>query len=398
MLVLLLLAASAAAVRHDQTPLRSECESGAAPVATLAAGHPVRIRFSIAGGTPCYKLSALVDGREVTGYLNRTELTGLEEFDGARQSAAAVAAIGNIQAHAAAGVQGASGVSEALAAIDASEPARALDLLRPLLGLRPDPDLLALAGVAAWRNDEPRAALEYWRRSLSLRPDPRIEQLCRTVEREAAGDRSSGRIYGLRVLLRFEPGAVAPELARAMVGVLDGELERVSNQLGCATRERLVAVVQSREAYLASTGAAEWSGGRYDGRIRIALLEEHGLGPRTRRVFAHEIVHACLANLGRYPAWLHEGLAQWLSGDRLGDAERLWLGGRIRGGAFPKLDDLGRNLGSMDAQAARGAYALALEAASMLMAEYGGLGIRNVLANPALLAQITGELNRKLGL
>jgi hypothetical protein len=283
-------------------------------------------------------------------------------------------------------------------AIDANEPARALELLQPMLRSRADPDVLALAGVAAWRNDEPRAALDYWNRSLTMRPDGRLEQLCRTVEREASGDRSSGRAYGLRVLLRYEPDTVPPELARSMVLALDSEVERISMQLGCSTRERLVAVVQSRQAYLASTGAAEWSGGRYDGRIRIALIDEGVVGPRTRRVFAHEVVHACLANLGRWPPWLHEGLAQLLSGDRLTDAERTSIRHKARSGAFPKLDALGRDLGSMNAEAARETYALALEAASFLMERYSGIGIRNVLSNPSLLQQITGELNQRLGL
>jgi hypothetical protein len=393
--VLLLLAVS---VRQDHTVLRSGCEGTASPVATLSAGQPVTIRFAIAGDAPCYKVSVETGGKVVSGYLSRSDLTSLDQFEGARRDAGAVAVVGGVQQQAAGAVQGRTDVRGVVEAIEGNEPARALELLKPMLTARADPDLLALAGVAAWRNDEPRTAIEYWNRSLGMRPDPRIEQLCRTVEREASGDRSNGRAYGLRVLLRYEPDAVKPDLARSMVLALDAELERISGQLGCSTRERLIAIVQSRDAYLKSTGAAEWSGGRYDGRIRIALIEDEAVGPRTRSVFAHEVVHACLASMGNWPPWLHEGLAQWFSGERLSPQERAWVRKRVEERAFPKLAGLGRNLGAMDSEAARATYGLALEAATLLMEQYSGLGLRNVLANRNLLEQVTGELNRKLGL
>jgi hypothetical protein len=393
--VLLLLAVS---VRQDQKVLRAGCEVTAPPVATLTGGQPVTVRFAISGDAPCYKVAVERDGKVVSGYLSGSDLSGLEAFDGARRDGGAMAVVGGVQQQAAQAVQGRSHLRGVVQAIEGNEPARALELLKPMLSAGADPDLLALAGVAAWRNDEPRSALDYWNRSLRMRPDARIEELCRTVEREASADRSNGRAYGLRVLLRYEPDSVKPELARSMVLALDAELERIAGQLGCSTRERLVAIVQSREAYLKSTGAAEWSGGRYDGRIRIALIGDEAVGPRTRRVFAHEVVHACLASMGSWPPWLHEGLAQWISGERLSAGERASLRRLVEEKKFPKLAELGRDLGSMEGDAARATYALALEAATILMEHYSGLGLRNVLANRGLLEQLTGELNRKLGL
>jgi hypothetical protein len=161
---------------------------------------------------------------------------------------------------------------------------------------------------------------------------------------------------------------------------------------------RLVAIVQSREAYLASTGSAEWSGGRYDGRIRVALVEDAFVGPRTRRVFAHELVHACLANLGQWPPWLHEGLAQKLSGDRLSPAARARLNAMIEARKFPKLESLGRNLAALSAGDVQSTYALALLAVERLLEMHGAMGLRNILANPHLLAQWTAGLDRDLGL
>ena len=130
-------------------------------------------------------------------------------------------------------------------------------------------------------------------------------------------------------LLRYDGAVADPGTAQAMVAILEEEFTRVSFQLGCRAEERIVTIVQSREAYLKTTGAPGWSGGGYDGKIHIPVLDGTQATPRIRQVFAHELVHACLSNIGAWPAWLHEGLAQRLSPARLcgrasGRQSRCW--------------------------------------------------------------------------
>src|SRR5262249_44344370 len=156
---------------------------------------------------------------------------------------------------------------------------------------------------------------------------------------------------------------------------------------------RIVTIVQSREAYHAGQ-PAEWAGGHYDGRIHIPIAPAKNIDPQTKRVFAHEIVHACLANIGSWPAWLHEGLAQRLSGDRVQPPQREVLKVLARAGQLPKLEALGNGWARLNATQASVAYTLAL-AAIELFSE-GQLGARNLLNNPDLLAQVTPDLDRKL--
>jgi hypothetical protein len=185
-----------------------------------------------------------------------------------------------------------------------------------------------------------------------------------------------------------------------MVRVLDDELARVSLELGCRPAERITAVVQSPAAYRATTQAAEWTGGMFDGRIHVALPEGPPAGAqvtaRTRQIFAHELVHACLASMGPWPAWLHEGLAQRLSGEPFGAAQRAEVEQAIRHGEFPPLGSLGRNWMTLDARRARLAYALAYLASERLAQH--PLGVRNLLRNPDQLERVTRDLDRELGL
>jgi hypothetical protein len=367
----------------------------------------VEIRFSLADGSACYKVQARAAGGDVLGYVAGRDLAGLDEFERQRRGGQTVSAAAppspapppnlpqpDIAMRTADPLLGR--VSKLL---QANQPREALDLLEPALRQgKPNPDVLMAAGLAAYRADDLRGALDYWQESLAQRPNAQLEALYKQVEREFHADGSGDKLYGYRFQLRYEGATVPADVARAMVAVLDEEFTRISAQLGCPANDRIPVVVQSREAYLRTTGAAEWSGGQYDGRIHIALLEGSTIGAQTRRVFAHEIVHACLANLGRWPSWLHEGIAQKLSGDVLSDGSRAELDELIRRHAVPRLERLAESWSRMDAGRARVAYHLALAAADALYDSYAAYGIANLLRDPERLPQVAAELDRKLGL
>ena len=120
-----------------------------------------------------------------------------------------------------------------------------------------------------------RRAIEYWKESLEKEPNPSLERLLQRAQREAQGDTSAGRKYGARFLLRYDETKSDSESARGLLAVLEEEYSRISYELGCPFEERLTAIVQPLDAYRRSTEAAEWSGGQFDGRIRVAMLERN---------------------------------------------------------------------------------------------------------------------------
>ena len=160
------------------------------------------------------------------------------------------------------------------------------------------------------------------------------------MERETKGDQSNDRLYGMRVLLRYESSAIPVETARQMTAVLDQEFARISNELGCSAEERVIAIVQSKEAYRKSTDTAEWNGGQFDGKIRVPMFDPRVVDSTLLRSLAHETAHACLTMLGHWPAWLQEGVAQKLSGDTLNPAQQKKLADLARQGKLPRLSNL----------------------------------------------------------
>jgi tetratricopeptide (TPR) repeat protein len=284
-----------------------------------------------------------------------------------------------------------------------NQPAQALELLEPAVKRhRNDPNVLLLTGLAAYRSDQLRAAIDYWKQSLELAPNETLARVYERVRREAASDHSGEKLLGMHIALRYEGEALPSDTARAILSTLDEDYGRISAQLGCSSDERIVAIVQSREAYLRGTGAAEWSGGQYDGRIHIAWTEGKQVGPQMRRALAHELVHACLTGIpsgdAPWPAWLQEGLAQKLSGDQLSPASRDQLRTLAAARQIPRLEDLHQDWSQLSIENARLAYNLALAAADALYDSNSSYGIRNVVSNPQRLQQITSELDKRLGL
>ena len=164
-----------------------------------------------------------------------------------------------------------------------------------------DVALYVVAGIAARKADNNPQALEYWRKALDVENDPRLAAMYASVDREVKSNLSKPVIFGLRVKLLYDDGAVPSDMAHDMLAIIDDTYGRVSAELGCTTNERITAIVTSRQAYMSTTGAPEWSGGLFDGRIHIPASAGKQMNAEDRRALTHETVHACLAMMGNGP-------------------------------------------------------------------------------------------------
>jgi hypothetical protein len=78
----------------------------------------------------------------------------------------------------------------------------------------------------------------------------------------------------------------------------------------------VVVVLYTDKLFRDITRAPEWSGGVYDGRIRIPAANASRREELFDRVLVHELAHAMIAKIAPagVPAWMHEGLAQHFEG------------------------------------------------------------------------------------
>ena len=433
-------------VKVDEAQLLSACSERASGIATLPQGQRVQLRFVIAGAaSPCYSVSTEIGGKKLRGYISRESLAGLDDFEQSRRDASASRVVdstivtlgrGSTQAtHPEATSEDDSpalqaAVLEAVAMLKRKQPAeaerilaaagarpehpqvallrsqallqltrpdRALEVVEPALERHPNhADLLAIAGISLYQRDDVEAARKYLKRSLEIRPNPSIERIYAKAVREAAGDKSDDAAYGSRFVLRYEGETLDPALARRLSATFEREINRISYELGCPANERFVVVMQSLSNYRATTGASEWSRGQYDGKIRIALPGNGQVDAQVRRTLSHEFVHACLARIGRWPAWLHEGLAQKLSGSQLSPQDHKILEQLGHQEQLPSLELLAGGWAAMNTKQAAVAYKIALAAVTIFLDERRHLGVRNLMNNPQRLPEVTAFLDRRL--
>ncbi|MEQ1948985.1 MAG: hypothetical protein ABL995_17470 [Bryobacteraceae bacterium] len=400
----------AISVGPDGASLRAGCDASSAEVSRLEPGTPVKLLYSLAGeAVPCYKVNAEVAGKSVRGYLPASSMDGIDTFDRARRDAAWIeihpiaprqsrsSSFANEAPSKGLRIAGTKMAFAAQALIESGRPREALRLLEPELRKKPDAALLTMAGLAAWKDEDNRQALEYWKQSLELQPDPELHALYTRVEREVKNDVSRDKLYGMRVMLRYDNVTIPTETARRMAGAVDETYARVSYELGCRTDERIETIVQSWDAYRKTTAAAEWSGGMFDGRIHMPADSNQQMTPDLQKKLAHETTHACLAMIGKWPNWLHEGLAQKLSGETLPPAARTRLLAVARESKLTDISKLNSGWAQLDSRNASLAYALALAAVESMYEEFGPDGIRNLMRNPERLPFTVTEVNKRLG-
>jgi len=119
-------------------------------------------------------------------------------------------------------------------------------------------------------------------------------------------------------------------------------------------------------------------------------------GAETTRTFSHEYTYACLASLGNWPAWLHEGIAQRMAGDTPHPQQLQLLEQLGQAGKLPKLQNLAGGWSRLDARSARVAYTLALIAIQKLYGRYRTYGVRTLLAQSTQLPQVARDLAERL--
>jgi hypothetical protein len=405
MLLVSLLLASALVVKQDGTELRTGCGASDSTVGVVSAGSPAQIRFSMATSAGrCFKVSVVSGGKTLEGYVSGTALSSIEEFDAGIRSAPALGTSTPTRAAPAVPPAGAGGIASgnplvrASSLLEQKQPRAALETVEQGMKIHGRGyQFLVLAGLAAQASDEPRLALEYLREAEQQHQDHSIQQLIARLEKEISADKSGEKLFGNRFILRYEGGALEPEVARSMVALLEQEFSRIAAELGCRTDERIVTIVQSKMAYRASSSVAEWSGGHFDGnRIHVPVTEGGSISEQTRETFSHELVHACLANMGKWPAWLHEGFAQKLTGRSAPDGTRRKIAAMLQTKRLPRLDNMSQSWSRMSGEHAMIAYQYALVAVQALYELYSGFGIQNVLRSPERLADVTARIDKHL--
>ena len=218
-----------------------------------------------------------------------------------------------------------------------------------------------------YENDDLGRSRETAEKALSHQKDPELTALIERLGRElkAQGSFIEERVLHFKVLYDgYEHGA----LARKVLEMLDDAYNKIGVDFAYYPSEPITVILYTRESFFDTTRMPEWSGGLYDGKIRIPVAGAERRPELLRRILHHEYTHAVIRRMAKHPPlWLNEGLAEYFSG----------AGGKT--GQLIPLKELESSFLGFDPATADIAYRESCSAVSYLIEKYGLYAMKRLL-------------------
>jgi tetratricopeptide (TPR) repeat protein len=222
-----------------------------------------------------------------------------------------------------------------------------------------------LLGRIAYNEGEVGLAIRTYERALQYAPaDAALAHELEAWRRDSNVHRTFDERRYDQFRVMFE-GREEKPLAAQATAVFNSAFRRICQKLGEYPTNTIVAVLYSEKQFRDITRAPEWSGGQYDGRIRVPVAGASQNPDLFERVLTHELTHAVVASIVPHgvPTWLNEGLAQYFEGADPAAAERRL---KTQGRSVP-LRNLERSFARLNAADARLAYDESLLAVGVLL-------------------------------
>ena len=193
------------------------------------------------------------------------------------------------------------------------------------LSTLPDESALHLAlARALGKQGRDEEAADVLRRRLASRDDEAARRELTRLERELQSVAGLARRASSHFAIRFE-GREDAALGSALLQVLEDKYAMLARTLDFEPDRAIPVLLLPRETFRSMSSAPDWAGAYYsraDSRIRIGTRDlSPGFVPvDLERTLTHELTHAFVHARagGALPDDINEGLAQYLSGRRLG--------------------------------------------------------------------------------
>jgi tetratricopeptide (TPR) repeat protein len=175
-----------------------------------------------------------------------------------------------------------------------------------------NPETLHLLGKVYYASGRLEQAIEVWREALET--GGWNAELAAMVDRtweELRVEQTMKSEVGSNFVISYD-GRAHPEMGVQVLEVLEAAYNEIGRDLDFYPQVQIPVLLYTQRDFSELTGSPDWSGGLYDGKIRIPVGGVSGMNAQLRAVLYHEYVHVVVRYLtsGRCPVWLNEGLAE----------------------------------------------------------------------------------------
>jgi tetratricopeptide (TPR) repeat protein len=254
-------------------------------------------------------------------------------------------------------------------------------------------ELLYYLGLVLYETDNRQQAMELWEQALKLAPERQeVAALLKKARKEDAVEAGMDRGHSSRFNLTYDPG-VKTSLAMAILDVLESASNQVGAELGHFPEARVPVAIYKRDDFKDVTNSPDWSGGVYDGTIRLPFGSLSEITPPVRAILFHEYAHVVVYDLtrGNCPVWLNEGIAEMFGRRQFSHPT---AGGEqaARTVATADFRRLEGSFSGLPSQEASQAYQQSYSLVNYLVATYGWHRVKAILSNLGLGMNISAAI------
>jgi len=234
-------------------------------------------------------------------------------------------------------------------------------------------DVLYFLGLVLYETDFRHPAIKVWEQALALSPgNPVITSVLEKHRKETFVEEGMDRNLSSRFNLTYDPG-VDGSFAQAVLDVLENAANQVGADLGHFPVARVPVAIYKRGDYKTVTDSPDWSGGVYDGTIRLPFGSAAEITPQLRSILYHEYAHVVVFDLsrGNCPVWFNEGIAESFGRRELGAPPNHYPASVLSKATAIDFSRLERGFGGLSAQEAMLAYEQSYSIVNYVAATYG---------------------------
>lgn len=164
-----------------------------------------------------------------------------------------------------------------------------------------------------YRKDDIEKGLSHAEVGLAIKRDQELQRIYDKLRKDKNTQEVSESESTAHFKITFD-GYKHGGMSRKVLGILEDAYSSVGKEFGYFPAGPVNAILYTNRDFYDITRAPGWSGGIYDGKIRIPVRGAESNEAMLKKVLFHEYTHAVVRSLtSRCPLWINEGLAEYFS-------------------------------------------------------------------------------------
>jgi tetratricopeptide (TPR) repeat protein len=164
-----------------------------------------------------------------------------------------------------------------------------------------------------YRKDDVDKGLSHAEAGLAIKRDPELQKICDKLRNDKNTREVSESESTSHFTITFD-GYKHGGISRKVLEILEDAYSAVGKEFNVFPSGAVNTILYTNRDFYDITRAPGWSGGIYDGKIRMPVRGAEQNEATLKKVLFHEYTHSVVRSLtSRCPLWINEGLAEYFS-------------------------------------------------------------------------------------